>query len=272
MNEYYLIKSVSKAIAVLRAFSRERPEMGVSEIARDLETNKTVIQRLVLTLLHEGLLERNPHSRRYSLSPRIVEIAGSFLNASPLAREGRKYVYALVRLTGVTGALGILDDREVLYVASVEANAPVKAASLNGDRSPIHATASGKCLLAFLPEDERNALVEELSLRAFTPNTIISREAFLQELENTAVRGYARNQEERVQGLGGTAAPILDAKGRGIAALSAGIPNGFVDDEGIQSIVEKTVGVAKEMSEKLQGMLGVTEILRCKGGDRHTCT
>ena len=257
-EQYFVIKSVRKAIALLRAFPKGQAELGVSELSERLGFSKTVTQRLVLTLASEGLLRQNPQSRKYALSPRVVEIAGSFLSASPLTQEGRKYVYALVRSTGMTGALGILSGREVLYLVSIEADASVKAASLNGDRSPVHATASGKCLLAFLPEDERNALVAKLDFKALTSKTITNRETFLQELASTALRGYATNQEERVQGLAGVAAPILGSEGRGIAALSVGIPRGLVSDRDIETIADKTVTVAKEMSEKLQGMLCIT--------------
>jgi len=257
MSEYYLIRSVTKAIAILRAFSKERPEMGVSEIARDLGFNKTVTQKLILTLLHEGLLDRDLYSRKYSLSPRILEIAGSFLNASPLLREGRKFVRALVRSTGMTGGLAILDGDEVLYLISIEANAAIKAVAQTGDRRPIHATATGKCLLAFLPKAERDNILKRLRLERLTSHTLTSMDSFLAELQITAKRGYAINQEERVVGLWGIAAPVCNRLGSGHATVGLGIPKGVVSEKEFEDMGRCTIQIGRKMSERLAGFFDV---------------
>jgi len=260
MVEYYLIRSVVKAIAVLRAFSKERPVLGVSELSRLLGFNRTVTQKLLLTLQREGLLEQDPHTKKYSLSPRVVEFASSFLNASPLTREGRRYVHELVEQSRMSCALGILDSDGVLYLVSEEADASVKATSRAGERSPLHCTATGKCLLAFLPEADQKSVLQRLKLRRMTPTTITSRPALQREIAQIASRGYAINTEERVVGLCGVAAPVVNHDGRGIAALSAAIPKGIVSETTFDEVARLTVAVGKELSARLEGLAGHPEI------------
>ena len=260
MDEYYLIRSVVKAIAVLRAFSKERPTMGVSELSRYLGLNRTVTQKLLLTLQREGLLEQDPHSKKYSLSPRVVEFASSFFSASPLTREGRRYVHELVEQTRMSCALGILESEEVLYLISEEADASVKAASRAGERSPLHCTATGKCLLAFLPKPDRERILERLELRRMTATTITSKPTLNQELNQISRQGFATNKEERVVGLYGVAAPVLNHEGRGIAALSAAIPKGLVSETTFDEIARLTVAMGKELSARLKGLADHPEI------------
>ena len=254
MGEYYTIRSVVKASQILGAFTVDRPEMGVAELSRILGMNKTVIQKLVLTLLDQRLLQQDLVSRKYRLGPRIVEIAGTFLAGNPLASEGSKCVQELARETGFSTGLGVLDGNQVLYIQAAEANVSIKAASRMGDRMPVHATSSGKCILAFLPGSERDRILQSLVLEPLTLNTTTSIDALLSELVMIAEKGYGVNDEERVVGLCGIAAPVFDHAGNAVAAVSVAIPKGVMPECSMDQVIQATLKSAEVLTERLGGV------------------
>lgn len=254
MAEYYTIQSVVKASQVLGSFTVDRPELGVAELSRILGMNKTVVQKLVLTLLDQRLLQQDLVSRKYRLGPRIAEIAGTFLAGNPLASEGSRCVQELALETGFSTGLGVLDGNQVLYIQAAEANVSIKAASRMGDRMPIHATSSGKCILAFLPGSERDRILESLVLEPLTLNTTTSIDALLSELVVIAEKGYAVNDEERVAGLCGIAAPVFDHAGSAVAAVSVAIPKGVMPECSMDQVIQATLKGAEVLTERLGGV------------------
>ena len=254
MAEYYTIHSVVKAAQVLGAFTMECPELGVAELSRILGLNKTVVQKLVLTLLDQRLLQQDLVSRKYKLGPRIVEIAGIFLTGNPLASEGSKSIQELARETGLSAGLGVLDGNQVLYIQAAEANVTIKGASRMGDRMPVHATSSGKCILAFLPGSERDRILESLVLAPLTPNTTTSIDVLLSELAVVGKQGYAVNDEERVMGLCGIAAPVFDHVGNAIAAISVAIPKGVMPECSMDQVIQATLRSAEMLTSRLGGV------------------
>lgn len=244
---YYINQSVVKAVAILRSFSKDTPQQTVKEISDRLMITRSVAQKLVLTLVDLGLLARDAESRKYLVSPRVMEIASPFLHTSPLIVEGRSLVEKLVALTDMTCALGIRDGIETLYLVSVEAQASVKANSLSGERTPLHCTATGKCLLAFTGEAELTGLLPSLALRRFTEHTIVDVDALKCELERIRERGHAINLEERVVGLCGIAVPIHNGTRKVVAAISVGIPKASVPRSQYAEMASKASAIAKEL-------------------------
>ena len=249
---YYLNQSVVKAVAILRAFSQADPVRGVGELSEELGMTRSVTQKLVLTLNDLGLLEQEPISRKYRISPRVLEIAGPFLRTSPLTREGAMVVKTLVNKTDMTCALGIRQGLHVLYLVSIEAQTSVRANSVAGERTPIHCSATGKCLIAFSSADTQQTILETLQLDPITEHTITNMGAFRDELDRIVARGYATNNEERVPGLCGVAVPVMDSTGFAVAALSVGIPKGFVSDERFNEVVLLAKSEGESLSRSLE--------------------
>ncbi len=249
-HAYYRNQSIEKAIAILRSFTPDAPIRGVKEVSDELGITRSVAQKIIFTLCDLGLLMQDPTSRKYCVSPRIMEIASPFLRTSPLIREGTSSVHALVRNTEMTCALGVRDGTDVLYLVSIEAQASVKANSLAGERVPLHCTATGKCLLAFVDQEVREEVLASMDFRRYTPNTITDSGSLARELDETQRRGYAINNEERVVGLCGVAVPIFGAEGI-VAALSAGIPKASITSERFTEII----GLAKSEGSSLSRSL-----------------
>jgi len=248
-----MIGSVRKGVAVLRAFSAASPELGVTQLSSALKLNKTVVHKLLRTFAAEGLVVQDATSRKYRLGPRIMEIASGFLRADRLTHEGSACLRALSAASRMTTTLGILDAGSILYIAAVEPSATVQARLLPGERCPLHASAMGKCLLAFLSPDERDALLARTRLVRLTPHTITSMAALRRDLSIVVRRGYALNSEERTIGLDSVAAPVWDYRGRVLATIGMAIPKGLVSKTGFERNIRLTVAAGRALTQHMGG-------------------
>lgn len=246
----YIIHSIRKAIRVLQAFTKERPEHSVSELARLLGWHKAVVHKILLTLAEGRLVQQDPVSRRYRLGPGIAELAGVFQSEEPLLREAVPLLRHLSQRTGHTAALAVLDGLEVLYVATVEGGEGLKMTARVGDRRPAHATASGKVLLADLPEEVLDRLLVG-PLPAVTPHSITDPAILRAHLAAVRQVGYALNLEERIAGMVGVAAPVRDHHGAAVAAVSVGFARHLTPDEGVREAIRRVVETANELSRRL---------------------
>ncbi len=247
----YAIQSISKAIRVLRGFSRDRPERGVTEFAGELGWPKAVVHKILATLEQGRFVQQDPVSRHYRLGPGIMELAGVFLSEDPLTREGTPLLKALARDTGHTAALAVLDAFEVLYVDVIEGTAALKTNARAGDRRPAHATGSGKVLLADLPADVLDQLLGRNVLRVLTPHTIVDPERLREQLISVRASGFALNMEERLAGMVGVAAPVRDHSGKAIAAVSIAFPRHLSGDTAVEDGIRQVMKTAQTLSLRL---------------------
>ncbi|MCZ7564487.1 MAG: helix-turn-helix domain-containing protein [Burkholderiales bacterium] len=148
-------QSVRRALALLRAFGRDAPALGVTELAARVGLHKSTAHRLAATLAGEGFLRRDAATGRYSLGEGLYRVAAAFVEHDPLLREGRTVLQELGAACGHMVSLGVLDGDGVLFVLVLEATLPVRAAAMQaGDRLPLSVSAAGKVLLASLPPGE----------------------------------------------------------------------------------------------------------------------
>lgn len=255
---YYHVQAVARVFDLLDGLASHGPRVGVSELSAHLHMNKTVVQRLLMTMCDLGIVERDEESRKYSLGVRVLELAGAYLQHAPLTQEAQRSVAELSQLTGMTAAIAALDGHEIVYLFCVEGAEAVHASSHIGDRRPLHATAGGKCLLAFSPAPTLEKLLKSMDLVRFAPRTIVDLPALRADLAATRARGYAITREERVRGLCGVAAPILDARGVGVATMTLGIPKSAASPANLARLGEVTVRCSRTLGRKVigQGFLG----------------
>jgi len=244
-----VIASVRKAVALLRGLSNERPELGGTELSNLLGRNKTVSHKLLRTVAVEGLVVQDPVSRKYRLGPRIMEIAGAFLRTQRLTSEAASCLRAAKMTTG----LGVLDGDTLLYLVTVEAQATVNARLVPGERCLLHASAMGKCVLAFLPREEQDALLARLELVRLTPRTITNRTVLRKQLDHILRVGYAINLGERDLAIDSVAAPVWDYRGYITAAIGMAIPRRAVTRIEFQRDTRLTVEAARVLTERIGG-------------------
>lgn len=246
-----VIRSVAKAVQVLKTFTKTEPEHSVTGLSRQLGWHKAVVHKILATLERDRLVQQDPSSRRYRLGPGIMELAGVFVHEDPLIREGTPILKTLVQTTGHTAALAVLDGPDVQYVAAVEGTHGLRTTAEAGDRRPAHAVASGKVLLCELSIEVLDAFLSAGPFRALTPHTVVDPVRLKAQLRQVRLRGYAVNVEERILGSAGVAAPVRDHRGTTLAAISLGFALQRRNREAIEEAARHVVDAANELSRHL---------------------
>lgn len=219
-----VLSTVRKVAEVLDLFTPQRPEWGVTEVARALRIPKSSAHALLVTLCCTGLLRKTPQCR-YRLGWRALAMNRVLVETTEFRAEALPVMHNLVARYGETVHLATLDEGQVVYVEKLEGSRAVRVAvSWVGARLPAHCSAVGKVLLAHRPEEEVETIVEAQGLRAFTTRTITSVEQLRAELERVRQQGYAEDLEEVMPELCCVAAPIRDYTGEVVAAMSLSVP------------------------------------------------
>ena len=216
-------QAIRRAFALLRAFTDGEPERGLAALARSTGLNKTTAYRLLAALEHEGMVARRIGAEEYRLGPESIALGARAQRANDLRTAARPFLQRLAADTGETATLEILRGDRVLCVDEVQARHVVGTTPSVGLSWPAHATSTGKVLLAALPEAERKHRLKA-PLERFTPRTIATLTALRAELERTQQRGYGLVQSELEVAYVALGAPIRDAGGRVVAAVSVGGP------------------------------------------------
>lgn len=247
----YRIQAIERAAAILNAFTAECPELGVTELADRLGLHKSTVHRFVVNLEAAGFLERSGQSGRYRLGLRIFELGGLVMQQMNLWDEALPFLEGLVRDTGETGHLAVLDGGEAIYVERVETRRALRVPSAIGHGYPVHATNLGKVLLADLSDEELHEIVERRGLNAYTPKTITDLGALQEELVNIREQGFAVDNEEYDEGLRCIGAPISDHSGTVVAAIGIGGPVTRVTPERVQELAVVVMEAGHGLSRRL---------------------
>jgi IclR family KDG regulon transcriptional repressor len=181
--------------------------------------SKTTVHRLLATLENKRFITRDQVTGFYRLGLRFIEMASLVLQDVELHRWAQPYLHKLSTQFGETVDLSILDGSDVIYLDVIESPQRLKLAAAVGQRLPAFCTASGKALLAFLPEDQIRKILGE-NLTRYTDCTPVSIADILSELRVTAERGYAVSEQEYERDINAVAAPIFDADHHPIASIA----------------------------------------------------
>jgi len=244
------LSSVANSLRLIRAFSEDHYEIGISDLAKRLGLAKSTVHRLASTLLDQGMLEQNAGDGKYRLGLALFELGTLVRRKMDFTMEARPFLRTLMEKTGETVHLAILDHDSVLYVISLESKQALRMGSKVGTRVPVHATAVGKALLAFLPEEEIARIIAR-GLPASAPNTIVDGKALQRELALVRARSYAEDDEESEVGLRSVAAPIRNDSGAVIAAISIAGPVHRMTRKTLLGWVRELVEAADAVSARL---------------------
>jgi DNA-binding IclR family transcriptional regulator len=248
----YGIESVKRAIAILRCFSRKRPELGVTELSRELGVHKSTVSRLLSTLESEGFVNRNPDTGRFRLGVGLIELAGLVIIHTDLRNVARPRLSQLAEQTLETVNLAVRDHNRVINIELIPSrDRRILNIGWVGRHTPLHVSSTGKVFLAHLSETELATLLKE-PLERFTEHTITDPEALREELSITRERGFATGFEELEIGLNAIGAPIRDHTGSVIAAVSTAGPAYRLSREHIlEKVADDVVNCAQDISRAL---------------------
>lgn len=243
----YQVRALTRGLAVLSCFTPEHPRHTLPELSRAVAVPKGTLYRLLETLCAEGFLEEG-EAGAYVLGVRAFEVGSAYLAQLDFPQTARRALEELAATCRETASLGVLSHGEIVYVAIERAQREIGIQSQIGTRHPAHCTALGKVLLADLSDDEVTRLLEGAGMPARTEYTITSPAGMLAELQGVRQRGYAIDNEERAYGVKCVAAPIRNADGRAIGAISASGPAFRVTAETLPALIGSVVAAATSAS------------------------
>jgi DNA-binding IclR family transcriptional regulator len=247
----YTISSVRNALRLLCAFSPSEPELGVSELARRLDIGKSSVHRLLGTLKEEGFVEQSPTNGRYALGLRLLDLGAKAAARLNLHEPALPYIEALYSRTGETVVIAVLDGMEVVDVERRESPRSSRLSGRIGCRNSAHCTSTGKLLLAFLKPAELERRLTGYTLEAKTPSTITDHVVLREKLERIRERGYATNLNESEIGIASIAAPIRDATGEVVAAISVAGALPRFEGPVAKDFITATVEAGRGISQRL---------------------
>ncbi len=226
-RDVQLVESVRRAVAILRCFSVEQPEWGIAELSRRLRMNKSTGFRLLATLEHDGMVQQIEPGR-YVIGFALNEVGSAALGGQSMHIAISEVLQGLVKLTGETAHLAVIDDFDVLYIEKHESLRALKMPSAVGRRVPLNCTSLGKVLLAGMPDEQLRRVIFGTEWPSLTPNSITDPDALMAEVERVRRQGYATDQEEIEEGLMCIAGPLVDETGRTCAGVSIAGPSSRV--------------------------------------------
>lgn len=239
---------LGKIMQVLLAFTVEETVLGFAELQARTGLPKATLHRLLGDLVGARLLEKVEGS--YRLSRLVFELGMRASVERTLLELAFPFLQELYERTHETVHLGVLEGHEVVYVAKVGGHRQADSPSRLGGRMPLHATAIGKAMLAWAPEELREAVLAS-RLRRTAPRTVVNRTVLRQQLHDVVERGIAFEHEESAVGITCVAAPVLDDHDRVVAGISVAGPVGrFQPARQVAAVQAAAAGIAATLARR----------------------
>lgn len=211
-----------KGLRVLETLAFSEQPRGITELANDLQLPKSNVHRTLQTLIAARFVH-SPMPGRYACTLKLFELSSVVMARVNVRQAAEPFMAALLKDTGETVHLSVLDNGQVIYLNKLDSPHPVRAYSSIGGRAPAYCVASGKALLAHAGESAR-AMIGKYPLPAYTPNTITDAEDLRREMQQIRAKGVAVNRGEWRESVHGLAAIVFDADGSPSTAIGISGP------------------------------------------------
>ncbi len=211
---------LQKVVQILDAMRNSSLGLTVGDVTRELKCNKSTASRLLAAMARQGLLRHDPVTSRYFLGFKLLKLSDALLAQLDVRRVARPQMERVWTATGETVTLRLRVGGNQVCIDGINSRAAIRINTQLGEPFPLHSSASGKAILAFLPDDEVRGIVEAQPLERFTPYTIVEPHRLSEELRAIRARGYATSVQERVPGQVSISAPVFDSSLQPIAALA----------------------------------------------------
>jgi IclR family transcriptional regulator, pca regulon regulatory protein len=248
-------QSLERGLAILHCFTPEKPVLGIADIADELGMSRSTTHRYVITLVALGYLEQGA-ARKYRLGLRVTDLGMSALNSTGLREHSHPYLEELRQRTSFTVNLSMLDGEDILYVDRARSfrrgQNKIDLDLHPGSRLPAYCTSMGKLLMAHLPEPQRRDLLAEVKLTKRGPNTITSKTALRDELDEVLSEGFATNDEELIPELHSIAVPVRNETREVVAAVNMAAHSSMISlEELVDALGPHLISTADRISARL---------------------
>jgi DNA-binding IclR family transcriptional regulator len=247
-------QSVARALQIMRVLADSRESVGVREVARAIGVSPSIAQRLISTLAEFGFAEQEA-SRRYRVGVGAFAVGNAFLSGNTLARESLPELQALAERHQLNSYLGALRGGSIVYLAAFQSSGPIAIKSSPGEETYLHTTALGKAILAQMPQAAAAKLLGPQPYRRLTPRTKTRLPALAAELQAARKNGYAVSDEENLVGVYAIGAPVRDASGATIAAISGALARHELSRARLPGLCR----LVREAADRISLRLGATQ-------------
>lgn len=215
---------LARGLSVLSFVSSAGRPVTIQEIGDAGKLPKPTAHRICRTLTEMGLLAKEVHPKKFNMGPGFTSMALAALFSTVALGPRRATLRQVVDDVQETCTLSVLEYDELVFLDRVESDSPLRVQLFAGSRLPLHCTSAGKLFLAMMPSRRRDWLIRVRPLKRYTENTITDPGRLARELEEIHAEKLGRSNQEYIEGLVGLAVPILNSKGRMVAAVSVNGP------------------------------------------------
>jgi DNA-binding IclR family transcriptional regulator len=243
------VQSVDRAITVMELLSRQGWS-GVTEVANELDIHKSTAYRLLATLRDRGLVEQDSATEKYRLGFGVVLLASTVTADLDIMRHARPVCERLSEETEETATVTALEGDEAVIIHQSISTSSMMAVDWSGWHTPLHATAAGKVLLAFMPDSQRTRVLQQ-PLEPLTEHTVVDLPTLMEQLSEVRQTGYGYIIEELEVGMNAVGAPIRTSDGKVLAAVSVSGPAFRLPAEAVPETGELVKKAGAEISRSL---------------------
>lgn len=245
------VQSVERTLDLLEALA-ETGEVGIAHLSNRVGLHASTVHRLLATLIARGYVRQNTATGRYLLGLKPLDIARGVRAHLDLRMQALPVLQGLMRESGETANLAVQNEQHLVYLE--QASSPgwmLRMFVQPGARVPLHSTASGKVLMAHMPEKELRQLLSDYPLLPSASRTIVDRTVLVEELTEVRRQGYATDWGEQEDGVGCVAGPVLDYTGRVVAAISISGPWIRITPERLEQLAPLVLDACARLSADL---------------------
>lgn len=244
-------RTLDRGLTILDALAQAQRAMGVTELSAQLGLDKSTVHRLLTTLVQRGYARRDPRTRNYTLGVQALVLYDAFQEQIGLRNLCHGLLEELAELSGETSHLAVLAGMNIVFVDSVETQQMLAVLTVVGRSEPAHCTALGKAILAVLPNEQRDEMLRDAVFEAYTDRTPTTREALEADLQETAERGWAFDNEEFLLGVRCLSSAVHDHAGYPVAALGISGPASRLTIDRCNALGKQVSAIARRASTLL---------------------
>ncbi len=245
------IDAVDRALAVLESFSAQRPELGVTELSRELHLHKSTTFRSLASLEARGFVTKDDRTQRYTLGPKILRLSAAYLNSIDVRDKARPIMQRLRMRTKETVSLWIPAGDRCVCIERMESSHEVRRVINMGDHIPLYGGSPGKVILAYMPEANLAEVMSRVPPEPSMRWAESDPEAFEAQLALVRERRFAISDGDGARDGSSVSAPVFNAAGEVVAALTVSGPTSRFDGDQANQHARLVKQAAAEVSMQM---------------------
>ena len=254
-----------RGLSVVSAIAESKTPLRFADLQSRLEVPKATLHRLLASLHLEGMVRFEESSQTYRVGYRLLELANTAWKQSDVRDFAYPLMLDLAEVSAESVQLAVLVDSNAVYLSQVESEQSIRYSVSVGDKSPVYCSGVGKAMLAMLPADQQDALIQSLEFKRYTQQTITTPALLRRQLSDIRKIGFAMDNEEHQHGVRCVASAIIDSMGMPIAAISVTAPTFRVTESHIQDWGQRVAKASAAIAQRLQPETTLNLEVRCNG-------